>query len=46
MPILKILLENNLTNHLIVVIRYYGGIQLGAGGLLRAYMNTAAQTLK
>ncbi len=46
MPILKILMENNLNSHLIVVIRYYGGIQLGAGGLLRAYLNTASNAVK
>lgn len=36
-PILNIIEKNNLDNILIVVIRYFGGIKLGAGGLIRAY---------
>jgi len=46
MPILNIIEKNNLDNILIVVIRYFGGIKLGAGGLLRAYSNAAKETLK
>ncbi len=45
-PILDILLKNNLTNVLAVVIRYFGGIKLGAGGLVRAYSNAVVETLK
>ena len=41
LPILNIIERNNLDNVLIVVIRYFGGIKLGAGGLLRAYSNAA-----
>ena len=41
LPILNIIERNNLNNTLIVVIRYFGGIKLGAGGLLRAYSNAA-----
>ena len=36
MPILNVLKQNDLTNILCVVIRYFGGIKLGAGGLIRA----------
>lgn len=46
LPILNILKKNNLTNVLAVVIRYFGGIKLGAGGLVRAYSNSVNDTLK
>lgn len=36
-PILEVLLRENLTDVVVVVTRYFGGILLGAGGLLRAY---------
>lgn len=45
-PILNIIQKNNLTNVLIVVIRYFGGIKLGAGPLLRAYSNSAIEAIK
>ena len=45
-PILNIIERNNLDNVLIVVIRYFGGIKLGAGGLLRAYSNAANLLIK
>lgn len=45
-PILNILKKNNLTNILAIVIRYFGGIKLGAGGLVRAYSNAVNDTLK
>jgi len=44
-PILEVLNKNNLTNILLVVVRYFGGIKLGAGGLIRAYSKTAADTI-
>ena len=44
-PILKVLENNNLTNILAVVIRYFGGIKLGAGGLVRAYTKSITNTL-
>ncbi|MCT2178417.1 YigZ family protein [Brachybacterium muris] len=37
MPMLQALLHADLTDTLAVVIRYFGGVKLGAGGLLRAY---------
>ena len=45
MPILNVLKQNNLTNILCVVIRYFGGIKLGAGGLIRAYSTSANEAL-
>ncbi len=45
-PILNVLKHNNLNYILAVVIRYFGGIKLGAGGLVRAYSNSVNDTLK
>ena len=45
MPILNVLEMNNLTNILCVVIRYFGGIKLGAGGLVRAYSKSVKEAL-
>lgn len=45
-PMLEILLKQNLTNILVVVIRYFGGIKLGTGGLIRAYSTSASEVLK
>lgn len=44
-PILNVLRKNDLTNCLGVVVRYFGGIKLGAGGLTRAYSNAIANAL-
>ena len=44
-PILKVLEKNNLSNVLAVVVRYFGGIKLGAGGLVRAYTKSVTNTL-
>ena len=41
-PILEVIKKNELTNTAIAVTRYFGGIKLGAGGLIRAYSHTAA----
>lgn len=41
-PILNVIKKKNLTNTLIVVIRYFGGIKLGTGGLIRAYTKCAS----
>ena len=40
-PILDIILKNGLTDIVIVVTRYFGGILLGTGGLVRAYSTSA-----
>ena len=42
-PILNIIYKKNLDNTLIVIIRYFGGIKLGVGGLARAYSSAANQ---
>ncbi|NLK12306.1 MAG: YigZ family protein [Candidatus Phytoplasma sp.] len=44
-PILEILKQKNLTNVYAVVIRYFGGIKLGAGGLIRAYAKAPLEAL-
>ena len=46
LPIYNIIEKNNLNNTLIVVIRYFGGIKLGAGGLIRAYSSAASGLLE
>ena len=45
-PILGQLLSNALTNTLIIVVRYFGGVKLGVGGLINAYRNAAADALE
>ena len=40
-PILDTIKKHELTNTAVVVTRYFGGIKLGAGGLIRAYSHTA-----
>ena len=45
-PILGQLLSNDLTNTLIIVVRYFGGVKLGVGGLINAYRNAAADALE
>lgn len=42
MPILEVLRRKRLTNAALAVVRYFGGIKLGAGGLTRAYAHAAA----
>lgn len=37
LPIIEVLNKRNLDNILCIVVRYFGGIKLGAGGLVRAY---------
>ena len=44
-PILKVLENNDLNNILAIVVRYFGGIKLGAGGLVRAYTKSVTNTL-
>lgn len=43
---LKLVLEKGLSNILVVVTRYFGGILLGTGGLVRAYTEAAEQALQ
>ena len=44
-PILGQLLSRELTNVLVVVVRYFGGIKLGVPGLIAAYKDAAADAL-
>lgn len=44
-PMMKVLEHKDLNNVLAVVTRYFGGIKLGAGGLVRAYTNSVSKTL-
>ena len=44
-PILATIEGNELTNVLVLVNRWYGGVKLGTGGLVRAYGGTAGQCL-
>ncbi|MDD2413611.1 MAG: YigZ family protein [Eubacteriaceae bacterium] len=44
-PILEVLERRELKDVLVLVIRYFGGIKLGAGGLIRAYSGSASAVL-
>lgn len=44
-PILNVIEKKNLKNVLVCVVRYFGGIKLGAGGLVRAYTKCASEAL-
>lgn len=44
-PIMEVLLKNDLNYILCVVVRYFGGIKLGAGGLVRAYSKAVSSSL-
>ncbi|MNK15361.1 IMPACT family member YigZ [compost metagenome] len=46
LPIHNQLLAHQITNVLVVVIRYYGGTKLGVGGLVKAYKESAKYTLE
>ena len=45
-PMLELLKKLNLTNTLVMATRYFGGIKLGASGLIRAYAKTAKISLE
>lgn len=45
MPMLEVIKANNLRQTAVVVTRYFGGIKLGAGGLVRAYSGSVAENL-
>ncbi len=45
-PILEVIKKNTLRNVCIVVIRYFGGVLLGAGGLTRAYVKGASMAIE
>ncbi|MGO4393596.1 YigZ family protein [Variovorax sp. M-6] len=44
-PMLEVLRHHDLEGVLATVVRYFGGVKLGAGGLVRAYTDSIAQTL-
>jgi uncharacterized YigZ family protein len=45
-PALEVLRGSGFTNVLLTVVRYYGGTNLGTGGLVRAYSDCAKETLR
>lgn len=45
-PILEVLKREELYNTTVVVTRYFGGIKLGAGGLIRAYAKSTSEAVK
>ncbi len=45
-PILSAIEFEDVTNVAVVVTRYYGGVKLGAGGLIRAYRSTARKCIQ
>ncbi|GAA6185740.1 hypothetical protein NBRC116595_29900 [Aliiglaciecola sp. NS0011-25] len=45
-PILNVLQHKGIGDIMLVVTRYFGGIKLGAGGLVRAYSNSAQQVIE
>ena len=44
--LINVLEKENLNNILVVIVRYFGGIKLGAGGLVRAYTKSLTENLK
>ncbi|MGH1370930.1 MAG: YigZ family protein [Cellvibrionaceae bacterium] len=44
-PILNVLQHKNVGDIMLIVIRYFGGVKLGAGGLVRAYSQSAQQVM-
>lgn len=46
LPALNVFKNNDITNFVCIIVRYFGGIKLGAGGLVRAYSKSASEALK
>lgn len=46
MPILQVIQQQGIEDVLVVVTRYFGGVKLGAGGLVRAYSKSTAEVLE
>ncbi|MBN4083751.1 YigZ family protein [Mycoplasma sp. CSL10137] len=44
-PMFELMRIKNISNVLVVVIRYFGGIKLGAGGLIKAYRISSSQAI-
>ncbi len=45
-PLLELLLKKDVNNVALIVVRYFGGTKLGAGKLLRTYLNSGIEVLK
>ncbi|MBP3851010.1 MAG: YigZ family protein [Erysipelotrichaceae bacterium] len=45
-PMLDVLMHEKMEDILVVVVRYFGGIKLGTGGLVRAYSNSVQEALR
>ena len=45
-PILNVLKKKNLENIMVAVVRYFGGVKLGAGGLVSAYTKACSEVIK
>ena len=45
-PILSVIQKKGASNVCVFVVRYFGGIKLGAGGLVRAYTKTTSEAMK
>lgn len=45
-PLYHLIDQNHLDNCFLAVVRYFGGIKLGTGGLTRAYLNAAKEVIK
>ncbi|WP_456396129.1 YigZ family protein [Thermococcus sp.] len=45
-PVLKVIQNKGLTNVVVVVTRYFGGIKLGYGGLVKAYSDAASEAIE
>jgi len=45
MPMFEVLKKQNVTNCLVVVTRYFGGVKLGGGGLIRAYSRSVSEAI-
>lgn len=46
LPVLEILKKEGITNVVVVITRFFGGVKLGTGGLVRAYSHTAKKALE
>ena len=44
-PILRVMQQKGIEDRAVLVVRYFGGIKLGAGGLVRAYAKAASMAL-
>lgn len=45
-PILEVIKKQHLKNTAVVITRYFGGVKLGAGGLIRAYSQATSRAIK